>query len=180
MGRECNIPQQVVASLNSLFENGLLPFGVLEHVVTGGWTLPPADVPGLLDQYGWKDDARREHMQLLLSMVLRAVGDFRSELQHIMELGSAIEMEGRLSRAQERVLYEMRRAMRKHGQALPKPNAADLQRRLEALVPTLSTACVERVEALRHGGSGGLASTTEEEEDEVARFAQRLEAAHIE
>ena len=70
MGRECNIPQQVVASLNSLFENGLLPFGVLEHVVTGGWTLPPADVPGLLDQYGWKDDARREHMQLLLSMVL--------------------------------------------------------------------------------------------------------------
>jgi hypothetical protein len=181
MGRECDIPHQVVVALIVVFETQLLPFGALEHVVTGDWTLPPAEVPALLDRYRWKDNAKREHLHFLLCMILRAVGDFRSELQHIMELGSAVEMEGRLSRAQQRATKETQRAFVKHGgRALPTPSAAALQRSVEALVTTLSSQCVERVEVFRQAGSSGGATLTAEEDDEVARFASRLEAAHIE
>jgi hypothetical protein len=183
MGHECNMPHQVVVSLVSFFELALLRFGAVEHVVSHEWTLPVSEVPRLLDQYGWKDDAKREHMQLLFCKVLRAVGDFRSELQHIMELGSAVEMEGRLSRAQQRATKETQRAFVKHGQqVLPTLSVANLLQRLESLVHTLSTQCGARVHELRERGSDGATAltSTAEEDDEVAQFASRLEAAHIE
>jgi hypothetical protein len=149
MGRECDMPQQVVGSLNSLFEDSLLPFGALQHVVSNNWTLPIEEVPGLLDQFGWKDNAKREHMQLLLCMVLRAVNDLRSELQHALALGSAVEIEGRLSRAQQRAHTETQRAFRKHGHALPKGSVPDVLKRLDSLVHTLSAPCVSRIHETR-------------------------------
>lgn len=178
MGQDCNMPNEVVIALLSVFEDSVLPAGALEHVVTGGWKLPPEEVPALLLQYGWKDDAKREHMQFLLCMLLRAVSDFRSEMQHTMELQSAIEMESRLSRAQERVNNETQRAMRKHGRALPAANAAGLQKEIDSIVSELSKPCVERIHLAREGDGEGDVSTAAAD-DEVARFAQRLEAAHI-
>lgn len=176
MGHECNMPSQVVVALNSMFEATLLKFGVLELVVSNDWTLPASEVPGLLDRYRWQDDAVRRHMHMLLSMVLHAVSDFRSELQHVMQLGSAVEIEGGLSRAQQRVKKETRRAFDKHGQVLP--SASALHVRLESLFQALSTQCAERAHEIHQGGSVGAPSTAEED-DEVARFAERLNAAHI-
>jgi hypothetical protein len=179
MGRECNMPRQVVIALISMFELSLLPFGALDSVVSNNWTLPVAEVSTLLDQYRWKDDAKREHMQLLLSMVLRAVGDFRSELQHVMQLGSAVEIEGRLSRALKRANTETQRAFDKHGQVLPTTRGY-VHTHVESLLQTLSAPCAERVHEIhQRAGSDAAPPSNAEEDDEVARFAERLEAAHI-
>ena len=178
MGRECNMPREVMLALIYLFETSFLPFGAVEFVVSNDWTLPVSEVPGLLDQHGWKDDQKREHMQLLLSMVLRAVGDFRSELQHVMQLRSAVEIEGRLSRALKRAQKETQRAFDRHGTALP--TASMVHKRLESLFQALSTQCAEHVHEIHHRGACDAAPSTAEEDDEVARFAERLEAAHIE
>jgi len=164
MGRECGMPHQVVTSINTLFERKYLPLGVLEHVVEGDWTLAPAEVPACLNRFRWNNDAKREHMQFLLCIVLRAVADFRSEVQVIMELDLAIEVENRLSRAQERANNETQRAVRKHGHVLSTAAQA-VQKRVESLVSTLSGPCVERTHLLRSLGPVADLSLEEIESD---------------
>ena len=75
-------------------------------------------VPAMLDAYGWQNNARREHAQLLLSMTLRAVAAFRSNADAAEARTNLIEVEGRMQRARDRLTEAVERALSKHGAAV--------------------------------------------------------------
>ena len=78
--------------------------------------LPPSDVPALLDRYNWRKNEKRAHVELLLSMCLRAFADFESDMKAASDAGpSIVAVEGSMRRARGRLDAAVQRALQKHG-----------------------------------------------------------------
>ena len=116
MSSECGMPQEVVVAVYSFFETNILAYGAVEFVVEGGFVLPPSDVPALLDRYNWRKNDKRAHVELLLSMCLRAFADFESDMKAASDAGpSIVAVEGSMRRARGRLDAAVQRALQKHG-----------------------------------------------------------------
>ena len=116
MSSECGMPQEVVVAVYSFFETNILAYGAVEFVVEGGFVLPPSDVPALLDRYNWRKNEKRAHVELLLSMCLRAFADFESDMKAASDAGpSIVAVEGSMRRARGRLDAAVQRALQKHG-----------------------------------------------------------------
>ena len=75
---EASVHARVRVALRVYFETKILPFGAVQRIGDDGFVLPVAEVPALLDEYRWAKDAKRDHVTHLLTMVLRAMAEFRT------------------------------------------------------------------------------------------------------
>ena len=64
------LPFQLRIGVRTYFE-GVIIYGIVDHVIEGDFALDVRSVPGLLDAYGWPNNKKRESMHALLSKVLR-------------------------------------------------------------------------------------------------------------
>lgn len=105
------LPFQLRIGVRTYFE-GVIIYGIVDHVIEGDFALDVRSVPGLLDAYGWPNNKKRESMHALLSKVLRVFAAVYSACETEAD-GFAI------SNACEQAAKTLRRAAEKHTIQLP-------------------------------------------------------------
>ena len=156
MASECGMPPMVTNVIMLSFQD-MMQCGALQSVIDNHFVQRSETVGDFLSRYKWRDEMQKTLCLHLLQKVLRALEDFKQDVQGMESLNSAREIESRLSIVQQRVSASMERARHKHGTKLLACQGADywaapigeFLTRAEDHVQESSVGAYRRVNALR-------------------------------
>ena len=107
MARDADIPVELIVSLTGVTANSFRRF-VVYKIIQGGFSMSASEVPLLLDRYRWSHGSDRDHVELLMKGILRALAEYRSRLT---DMHATAELR---AEARPRLQEAMRRLMAQH------------------------------------------------------------------